>query len=80
MYKREQQLMETRWERKDRLDHKFRIEMIFAHKFVFVAYGLAFLILNTVGDVLPYRDWLTGHLSLAAMILFYTITQRKLQG
>jgi len=78
MYEFEQELMSARWERQDRLDHKFRIETLYAHKFVFVTYGLGFLMLNIVPDALPFRDWLTGHISLGAMIFFYVVTQAKI--
>ena len=78
MYEFEQELMSARWERQDRLDHKFRIETLYAHKFVFVTYGLAFLVLNIVPVALPFRDWLTGHISLAAMMLFYVGTLTKI--
>jgi len=77
MYEFEQELMQARWERQDRLDHRFRIEMIFANKFVFVAFAVTFLALNTIGDVLPFRDWLSGHLSLGASLVFYVFTQSR---
>lgn len=75
MYDFENRMTERRWKRQDRSDHLFRLEIARGNRVVFVLYGLGFLLLNSVPVPLPLKEWITGHLSLGFMIIFFVLTE-----